>query len=230
MGKISSSWFLRRTWPSLTPLQRICTAQHTGKQEHTVSMRGRVSWADMQRIYTAGFLTGRVATSIKYLGAGFIMRGDKRKRLPFVPTLQKTHGHVSGDGRSLVQIWHFQTSAHHGVQEFDSQHAPQRFGNDGYDKCGVQTIGRLHSGFLSGNSCVERPRLKKQSTDRRSPNIALLTVQEQWYGGRAPSAIELRIARLGVSFQRVSNDSMVAGPSSALVRFCLRHMIPSLTL
>ena len=49
-------------------LQRICTAQHTGKQEHTLSMRGRGSWADMQHIYTPGFLTGRVATSIKYLG------------------------------------------------------------------------------------------------------------------------------------------------------------------
>ena len=36
-------------------LQRVCTAQHTGKQEHIVSMRGRVSWADMQRIYTAFF-------------------------------------------------------------------------------------------------------------------------------------------------------------------------------
>ena len=48
-------------------LLRICTAQHTGKQEHTVNVRGRGSWADMQRIYTAVFLTGRVATSIKYL-------------------------------------------------------------------------------------------------------------------------------------------------------------------
>ena len=35
--------------------QRICTAQHTGKQEHTVSMRGRGSWDDVQRICTAGF-------------------------------------------------------------------------------------------------------------------------------------------------------------------------------
>ena len=49
-------------------LHRIYTAQHTGKQEHTLSMRGRGSWADMQRIYTSGFFTGRVATSIKYLG------------------------------------------------------------------------------------------------------------------------------------------------------------------
>ena len=43
-------------------------AQHIGKQEHTVSMRGRGLWADMQRIYTAGFWTGRVATSIRCFG------------------------------------------------------------------------------------------------------------------------------------------------------------------
>ena len=47
--------------------QRICTAWHTGKQEHTVSVRGRGSWDDVQRICTAVFLTGRVATSIKRL-------------------------------------------------------------------------------------------------------------------------------------------------------------------
>ena len=50
-------------------LQRICTAQHTGKQEHTGCKRGGSSWADMQRIETAGFLTGREATSIKYFGS-----------------------------------------------------------------------------------------------------------------------------------------------------------------
>ena len=34
-------------------LQRICAAQNIDNQEHTVSMRGRGSWADMQRIRTA---------------------------------------------------------------------------------------------------------------------------------------------------------------------------------
>ena len=65
-------------------LQRICTAQHTGKQEHTVSMRGRGSWADMERIYTAVFGQEDWPRASNIGGAGFIMRADKRKILPFV--------------------------------------------------------------------------------------------------------------------------------------------------
>ena len=124
-------------------LQRICTAQHTGKQEHTVSMRGRGSWADMQRIYTSGFLTGRVATSIKCLGCWLHHEGRQAQAIAFRVDGPKEAW--SRSGVFLVQIWHFQTSAHHGVQKFDFQHAQKRIGNDGYEPGGVQKIERLHS-------------------------------------------------------------------------------------
>ena len=111
-------------------LQRICTAQHAGKQEHTVSMRGRGSWADMQRMYTSGFLTGRVTTSIKYLGCWLHHEGRQAQAIAFRINAAKEAW--SRSGGFLVQIWHFQMSAHHGVQKFDSQNAQKRIGNDGY--------------------------------------------------------------------------------------------------
>ena len=74
---------------------------------------------------------------------GFVMRGDTRKRSPSTSTLAKEAWSLLGV--ILVQIWHLETSAHHDVQVFDSQHALQRPGDDGFQPCGVQTIGRLHS-------------------------------------------------------------------------------------
>ena len=95
-------------------LQRVCTAQHTGNQEHIVSMRGRHSWADMQRIYTAGFLTGRVATSITYLGSWLHHEGRQAQEIAF---------RINAAKEAWSQSWLVQMSAHHGVQESDSKHA-----------------------------------------------------------------------------------------------------------
>ena len=82
-----------------------------GKQEHTVSVRGRDSWADMQRIYTAGFLTARVATSIKYLGCWLHHEGRQAQEITF--SHQRCKRSMVMFGSFLVQIWHIQTSAHH---------------------------------------------------------------------------------------------------------------------
>ena len=64
-------------------LQHICTAQNVDKQEHTVSMRGRGAWTEMQRVYQPGFLTGQVATSIKYLGCWLHHEGRQAAELTY---------------------------------------------------------------------------------------------------------------------------------------------------
>ena len=62
-------------------LQRICSTQHTG------------------RFYTAGIFDRTSSHEHQIFGeAGFIMRINKRKRLPFVSTLQKKHGPRPGEG------------------------------------------------------------------------------------------------------------------------------------
>ena len=83
-------------------------------------MRGRSSWADMQRIYTSGSLTGRVATSITNLGCWLHHEGSQAIAFRRLNAAKEAW---SRSGGFLVQIWHFQTSVHHGVQKFDSQHA-----------------------------------------------------------------------------------------------------------
>ena len=76
-------------------LQRICTAQHTGKQGHNVSMRG---WEFVGRhatyLHCGFFKLDESPRASNIWRAGFISRADKRKRLPFVSTLQMKHGHT----------------------------------------------------------------------------------------------------------------------------------------
>ena len=69
IGKSSSRSFVRKTWPSLTSFRDSVQLSTLARLEHTASMRCQGSWADKQRMYIVGFLTGLVATSTKYLGS-----------------------------------------------------------------------------------------------------------------------------------------------------------------
>ena len=102
-------------------LQRFCAAQHTGKQEHTVSMRGRGSWADMQRIHTSVFLD-------RSSGHWLHQEGGQAQETVF-----RIHAAKEAWSRLGGFRYKFGTSkrARIMVFKFDSQHALQRTGIDG---------------------------------------------------------------------------------------------------
>ena len=102
-------------------LQRICTAQNVDKQEHTVSMRGRGAWTEMQRVYQPGFLTGQVAASIKYLGCWLHHEGRQAAEITYRIKMAK-NGMVSV-GWILVQDWYLSSCSYHALQGSYCQHA-----------------------------------------------------------------------------------------------------------
>ena len=124
------------------------------------------------------------------------------------------------------KIWHFQSSAHHGV-EFDCKHALQRFGNGGYEPCGVQTAGCLHSWFCQETHAWSG-HFKNSHRYRHNISHSFRYKSNGW----ACLLLRLNFALLvWVSFNVRQKNSMVAGPSllHCLVGSFLRHMIPSVS-
>ena len=182
-------------------LQRICTAQHTGKQEHTVSMWGRGSWADMQRIYTAGLLTGGVVTSIKYLGSWLHHEGRQAQEITFrINAAKEAWSRLGG-------FWYKSgTSKRARIMVFKSLILSTLF-------CGLETMVMSPAEYQRLDVCIlgfvrklmRGTATSKTVTDPGTPFRTLPVQEQRRWVGLSPSAIELRIARLGL-LQRVSNN------------------------